>query len=86
MAHCKTCWKEIYPGERICHSCLKEWTDMRTIAHKAAQKKYGKMNGENLKDIQKEMRRLEKLWRKDKQKFELETSPTKADTQDKDEG
>lgn len=45
---------------------------MRKTAFYFLEGKYGKMNAENHAIFKKEIRRLEKIWRKDPSKFETE--------------
>jgi hypothetical protein len=51
---------------------MKEWTTMRTTAFDILESKYGKMNPENHPTFIKEMKRLEKIWKRDKDLFQLE--------------
>ena len=64
--------KNIFDNRRICSECMKEWTMMRTTAFDALESKYGKMNPENHPTFIKEMKRLEKIWKRDKDLFQLE--------------
>jgi len=64
--------KNIFDNRRICSGCMKEWTMMRTIAFDILESKYGKMNPENHPTFIKEMKRLEKIWKRDKDLFQLE--------------
>ena len=74
MAKCRKCGSEAF-NRRICTPCLKDWTNMRGIAFEYVQKIHGKMSPENLKVIQKEMKRLDRLWKKDPDKFYKEVEP-----------
>jgi hypothetical protein len=69
MAKCRTCENETGLGKRICYKCLSKWSDMRADAFEFLQSKYGKMSPENHPIITKEMKRLDRLWRKDIDKF-----------------
>ncbi len=64
--------KNIFDNGRICSGCMKEWTTMRTTAFDVLESKYGKMNPENHPTFIKEMKRLEKIWKRDKDLFQLE--------------
>ena len=64
--------KNIFDNRRICSGCMKEWTTMRTTAFDVLESKYGKMNPENHPTFIKEMKRLEKIWKRDKDLFQLE--------------
>jgi hypothetical protein len=64
--------KNIFDNRRICLGCMKEWTTMRTTAFDTLESKYGKMNPENHPIFIKEMKRLEKIWKMDKDLFQLE--------------
>lgn len=45
---------------------VKNWSDFRIEAMKEAEDKYGKLNKDNLKDIQNYMKQQEKLWKSGK--------------------
>lgn len=64
--------KNIFDNRRICLGCMKEWTTMRTTVFDTLESKYGKMNPENHPTFIKEMKRLEKIWKRDKDLFQLE--------------
>lgn len=69
---CKRCHGDAWPNKSICPKCLSAWSNMRTIVWDYLQNKYGKLSPETLPILQKETRRLDKLWRKDKALFEKE--------------
>ncbi len=71
MAKCK-CGRDAWPNRRVCPSCLADWTEMRKKAFYFIEKKQGKMSAVNHPIFKTEIRRLEKLWRKDPNKFEIE--------------
>ena len=71
MARCK-CGRDAWPNRKVCPTCLKSWSDMRIAAFNFLEAKYGKMNAKNHPVFKKEIRRLEKTWRKDPSKFETE--------------
>lgn len=72
MAKCIRCGNDNYNGRRICSSCLGKWTDMRSAIFDELQKKYGKLSPTNHPTFIKETKRLEKIWRKDKDAFAVE--------------
>jgi hypothetical protein len=51
---------------------MKEWTTMRGDAYGALESRHGKMNPDNHAIFIKEMKRLEKIWKKDKDLFRVE--------------
>ena len=63
--------------QRICSRCMSKWTDMRTQAWEYLTNKYGKLSKETLPVLQKEMKKLEKIWRKDPQLFISEITASK---------
>lgn len=71
MARCKTCGGDAITG-RICPRCLDEWTAMRSEVHSALQVKLGKLSPQNHEEYKKQMKRLEKIWKKDKEKYKDE--------------
>lgn len=71
---CKRCGVDQY--DKVCSSCMKKWTDMRGKAWKYLESRYGKMNGNTLPVYQKEMKRLEKIWRKNPEQFQKEIGAT----------
>lgn len=72
MAKCIRCGDENGNGRRICYSCLGKWTDMRSAVFNELEKKHGKLTQLNHEIYKKEMKRLENIWRKDKDKFAVE--------------
>lgn len=77
MAKCRKCGGEAY-NRRICSGCLRKWTDMRVVAFEHVQNKHGKMCADNSKVIQKDMKRLDRLWRRDPDKFYAEVEPKES--------
>lgn len=71
MGKCIRCGCETY-RERICRSCMNEWTEMRAKTYNTISKKYGMFSPENQVIFKKEMKRLEKIWRKNKDEWKLE--------------
>ncbi len=59
-------------NKRICSSCMKKWTDMRSAIYTQLVIKYGVLTPTNHEAFKKEMKRLEKIWKKDLQKFDIE--------------
>ena len=74
MASCRRCGCESF-GRSICLRCLSKWTDMRKEAFDYLQKKYGKLSPETHPKISKEIKRLDKLWKRNPEKFYAEISP-----------
>ena len=72
---CIRCGTETGGKQRICFSCLNSWSNMRLRAWEWIQDKHGELSQANLPIFQKEIRRLERIWRKDRAAFELEIRP-----------
>jgi hypothetical protein len=51
---------------------MDEWTDMRAAIFTTLQDKHGKLSPTNHKMFIKETKRLEAIWRKDREKFAME--------------
>ena len=67
---CKRCGGDTYGSQNVCSRCLSDWSAMRKQAWDFIGGKLGKLSSENLKSYQKEMKKLEAIWRKDKDKFQ----------------
>ena len=67
---CRRCGRETYGSQSICSKCLMDWSAMRKEIWDYHERIYGKLTKDNLKMRQKDTRRLEKIWRKDKNKFQ----------------
>lgn len=76
---CIKCGRETYAGQRICSKCLLDWQTMRKQIWDYHDKKYGKLSTDNLKKRQKETKKLEKIWREDKDKFQEIIKEEKSD-------
>ena len=74
MSKCIRCGQDTLTSARICPSCLGDWSDMRTSIFTVLQEKHGKLSPTNHQMFIKETKRLESIWRKDKQKFATELS------------
>ena len=72
MAKCIRCGQDTLTSARICRACLDNWTHMRTSIFNVLQEKYGKLSPSNHQLFIKETKRLESIWRKDKQRFAIE--------------
>lgn len=73
MRTCIRCHQSnIFDNRRVCTSCLTDWSNMRITAANQLEKKFGKLTPDNHEDFKKEMRRLEKIWRKAPDQFEQE--------------
>jgi len=77
MSQCIRCHNDAANG-KFCQSCLDNWAEMRTQVFDILQKKYGKMSPENHAIFIKETKRLEKIWRKDKEQFQTELKNIKV--------
>lgn len=71
MGKCIRCWEEAY-SKKICSACLSSWSDMRIEVYGELEKALGHFSFQNQIVFKKEMKRLEKIWRKDKDKFQQE--------------
>ena len=69
---CIRCWQDTLTSAKICPSCISDWSDMRTSIFNVLQEKHGKLSPINHQMFIKETKRLESIWRKDKQKFATE--------------
>ncbi len=78
MARCRKCGIEIFPGERICLECKKKYMEMCKIVWAYSERRHGKMSRENLELFKQDRRRLERLWKRDPEKFRAETTPNCA--------
>jgi hypothetical protein len=67
MSKCIRCGGETH--QRICPFCLSNWCDMRSAIFNKLQEKYGKLNPDNHQFFIKQTKKLESIWRKDKEKF-----------------
>lgn len=77
MGKCIRCGNE-HQNKKICSPCLQNWTEMRTTAWNALQKKHGEMCFANFDILKKGMKKLEAVWRKDKDKFQVEIEKLSA--------
>ena len=67
---CIRCGGETYGSQKICSRCLMDWSVMRKAIWDYHDKIVGKISKENLKFRQEDTKGLEKIWRKDKDKFQ----------------
>ena len=67
---CRRCGKDTYGSQTICSKCLIDWSAMRKLIWDYHDKIYGKLSNDNLKTRQEETKKLERIWRKDKDKFQ----------------
>lgn len=72
MANCKRCGTDLPANEqrRICIECMGNWRTMKSISYQHCEQTIGEMKGENFNPFQQEMKRLERIWKKDKVKWE----------------
>lgn len=71
MAKCIRCNEDIpsYEDRKICRSCMNDWKQMRATNYSYCEKTIGKMEGEQFAPFQKEMKRLENIWKRNKEKW-----------------
>jgi hypothetical protein len=62
---------------KICPSCSKKWTNMRTEVHAAIAIKHGKLTAETHKVYIEEVKRLEKIWHNDNYLYQTELEKMK---------
>jgi len=74
MSKCIRCGGDTLTSAKICRNCMNNWADMRSAIFNALQEKYGTLSPINHRFFIKETKRLESIWRKDKQKFQVELS------------
>lgn len=60
MARCKRCGVDLWPGRRVCYSCMKKWQENRTTAFNQAVEEIGPLGPDTLKAIQKRVKQIEK--------------------------
>ena len=77
MSKCVRCHDENDRTGRICSSCLTSWLDMRIMVFEALNEKLGKLTPDTHQQFIKEMKRMERTWRKDRDKFEIELNKIK---------
>lgn len=76
---CIRCGNDVGTARRICQSCMGNWLEMRKTAYDFLVSKHGEMTAENHPIFKKEMPRLERIWRKDRNAFEAAiTAPQEA--------
>ena len=78
MAKCISCGKERLDGKRVCSTCISNWANMRGAIFQACENRYGKLNPSNHAQYIADTKRLEKIWRKDKEKFQIELTKLKG--------
>lgn len=69
---CIRCGGEAFSGHKICCWCMDDWKEMRTRIFNALQDKYGMLSLITQGVFKRETKRLENLWRKDRDRFEVE--------------
>jgi hypothetical protein len=72
MSKCIRCGNETLGPQRVCPSCLGNWCDMRSMVFDKLTLVYGKLSPTNHPLFIKETKRLESIWRKDKERFAVE--------------
>lgn len=76
---CIRCGVENPINAKICIQCLNKWVEMRGLIFDALQKKHGRMNQQNHDIFKGETKRLELIWRRDKENFEFEIKKLMSD-------
>jgi len=69
MSKCKRCDEDTLTSAKICPTCLDNWTHMRTEVLNILGEKHGKLSPDNHELFIKETKRLESVWKKDKNRF-----------------
>ncbi len=72
MARCTKCGQDTIGNGQLCTRCLTNWTEMKGLSYTTLISLHGNMTHSNHYMFKKEMRRLENVWRKDKNKFQEE--------------
>lgn len=69
MSKCIRCNDDTGSNAKICRRCLDKWVEMKTLVFDKLQAKHGELSFNNHKLFIKESKRLESIWRQDKQNF-----------------
>lgn len=76
---CIRCGVETPINAKICVQCLNKWGEMRAVIYDTLYEKYGRINQQNHDVFKNETKRLERIWRRDKEMFEIEIKSLKKD-------
>lgn len=74
MANCKKCNRETAPNQPICDLCIGNWLVMREVIQNRLKVKYGEPTHETGPAIQREVNRLDALWKRDRDRFKNEVN------------
>jgi hypothetical protein len=79
MAKCKRCFTDLPGKKRICEECMGKWVQMRNTAFDALVAKYGGLSQtrDQFEKFKREMKRLDRIWHKDVDKFNEEIEKLK---------
>jgi hypothetical protein len=74
MNNCKKCNREAPITQALCNDCLNNWLIMRQIIQKRLTDQYGEATRETGPIMQREINRLDALWRRDRDQFKKEAN------------
>ncbi len=74
MSNCKNCQRVTEPGKALCERCINNWLVMRGIIQNRLTSQHGEATRENTPIMQREMNRLDALWKRDRVKFSQEVN------------
>lgn len=74
MAECKKCNKPAPNGQPICDDCLNNWQVCRQIIQDRLQSNLGEATRQTQPIMDREFRRLDALWKRDRKKFAQEVN------------
>jgi hypothetical protein len=72
--NCKKCNHPATVGQALCDECLNSWLIMRDIIKQRLTAQYGEPTRETLSIQQNEMKRLENIWKRDREQFKKEVN------------
>lgn len=72
MPTCNNCQQETAIPHVYCLKCLNNWLIMREIVNKKLLTKYGEVTRQNFPIYNQEIRRLNNLWKRNRDEFERE--------------
>lgn len=71
---CKYCQKPTQPGQALCDDCLNNWQVIRPIIQARLQVNLGEDTRENLPIRDREFKRLDALWKRNRKQFANEVN------------
>lgn len=74
MANCPICNQPVPEGKKIGDECRDNWNTMRGIISQRLLAQNGEATQETQPIMQNEMKRLERLWQRDRAAFEKEAN------------